>query len=230
LGAALKLDYDPARGATVISGALDALVCQVTGHTVVAPGAGSRPTYTAADSAYKGKPTFTTAATGTKVLNSSADAGSDLIAASSLPYVAWVGALPATGVGDPYLWALQGAPEVTLGEFSLTVSDLATDALRLVVNNVAEAAYTGFDANPHLYECWIDGTGRNIAIDGVTVGTSGGAGGITTAVRRVHFGTRVSIAGYGDGTTARFIASNALPSAGDRTALQAYFADVYGVP
>lgn len=218
LGSILKLEFDPADA--VINGSdVETLTDKIASHELSAAAVGNQPAYTAEDADFNDHPSFTSDVTGTNGLRSTAAHGSDLIATSTRPYVAWLGRLPAgSGAPSEFVWSLCTAADLV--RYCMFRDSASSYEIQAAVNGTTITTLNHIPTvGPHLYEMLINSSNQcELWVDYVLVATVASAA-LTSAVRRVSMGQRMDDARWANATHAYMIACSSSPTTVQRNAL-----------
>lgn len=229
-GDILALEFDPASldGDSLVDDALDKLSCQVTGHSIIAESADTRPAYDTVDDDYGDRPSIRTTSTGTDGLRSDG-AGDILLEEGSSPYVAWLGRL-FTGSLVPLDTIFSLCSDASLTTYILIRSSNDNYKFQFAVNAQTRQVDFQPQSGVHLYEFIYndDGIHIDIYVDYVLT-ESVLADPIGADVRRVSLGVRMDDSGWANASHGYFIACSETPTPSQRAAAIPFWQD-HGAP
>ncbi len=229
-GDILALEFDPASldGDSLVDDAMDKLSCQVTGHSIIAENADTRPAYDTVDDDYGDHPSIRTTSTGTDGLRSDGPHATPLLAEGSSPYVAWLGRL-FTGSLVPLDGIFSLCSDASLTTYLLIRASNENYKFSLAVNGVTRELDFTPTSGVHLYEFIYNGVdGIDLYIDyeyveSIVVDPLG------ADVRKVSLGQRMDDTGHANVSHGYLIACHETPSPSQRVAAIPFWQD-HGAP
>lgn len=224
LGATLLAEWDARRGTTA-----NTWTDSISGRVLTGSGT---PTLAVDGSFFAARSVWKFVLASTQLMDTGA-AGATLYAVGSKPYVSFVARATATAAGFQTLVNLHDNAAATISvQWRMGGGGAADGTWRgQLVTGDANADIVA-DTNVHLFEIFLDATGRRwVSIDGVDASNDATTGIVTTTIIQ-----RVSIGAFTGGTAptsvniARLRCCSAVPSAAQRAQLRALDQSVWGVP